>query len=141
MPGDYKVGYGRPRRNRQFKKGQSGNPRGRPKKRADAKTSDIVSILNEPVLVKKAGKERLMTPFEASIRKLTSQALNDKNVAAALELIRLCEEYDVIPPPPTPEGMGEVWIVPQNFTTDEWSEMYDKHGPPPWPGERSGLVE
>ena len=31
MKGDYKVGRGRPPRGSQFKKGQSGNPKGRPK--------------------------------------------------------------------------------------------------------------
>lgn len=141
MPNDYKVGYGNPPRNWQFKKGQSGNPTGRPKMRTDAGTSDIVSILSEPVVVRKGGKEQLMSPFEASIRKLTSRALNDNNVAAALELIRLCEEYDVILPPPMPEGTADLWIVPRNFTCDEWSKMYHQYGPPPWPGERSGLVE
>ncbi|MGY4234723.1 hypothetical protein ACVIIW_003670 [Bradyrhizobium sp. USDA 4449] len=30
--GDYEVGYGKPPRERRFKPGQSGNPRGRPKK-------------------------------------------------------------------------------------------------------------
>ena len=30
---DYEVGYGRPPKKSQFRKGQSGNPSGRPKKR------------------------------------------------------------------------------------------------------------
>ena len=30
-PHDYKVGYGKPPKEHRFKKGQSGNPRGRPK--------------------------------------------------------------------------------------------------------------
>ena len=35
-PRDYEVGYGKPPKEHRFKKGQSGNPRGRPK---DAKFS------------------------------------------------------------------------------------------------------
>ena len=30
-PGSYEVGYGKPPKHTQFKKGQSGNPKGRPK--------------------------------------------------------------------------------------------------------------
>jgi hypothetical protein len=30
-PGGYEVGYGKPPKDRQFRKGQSGNPRGRPR--------------------------------------------------------------------------------------------------------------
>ena len=34
-PDDYEVGYGKPPKNTQFRKGVSGNPRGRPKKAPD----------------------------------------------------------------------------------------------------------
>ena len=34
-PGSYEVGYGKPQKNAQFRKGVSGNPKGRPKKAPD----------------------------------------------------------------------------------------------------------
>lgn len=140
MSGDDTVGYKKPPKNKQFKKGQSGNRNGRPKK-VKQSTSDIVAILSEPVAVNNAGVAQLMSPFEACVRKLVSRALHDKNVNAALELVRMCETFDVVLPPPTPQDIGQVWIIPRNFDTDEWKQMYDKLGPPPWPGERSGLCE
>jgi len=44
--GDYQVGYGKPPRNAGFKKGQSGNPPGRPAKNLAAL---LAAALNETV--------------------------------------------------------------------------------------------
>jgi Family of unknown function (DUF5681) len=140
MSGEYKVGYKKPPKSGQFKKGRSGNPNGRPKK-VKQDTSDIAALLSEPVVVNKSGVAQLMSPFEASIRTLVRRALNERNVNAALELVRLCESYGVVASLPAPDYDSQVLIVPRNFTIDEFSEMYEKHGPPPWPGERSGLRE
>jgi Family of unknown function (DUF5681) len=140
MSGEYKVGYKKPPRSGQFRKGRSGNPKGRPKK-AKQDMSDITAILSEPVAVNKSGIAQLMSPFEASIRTLVGQALNGRNVNAALELVRLCESYGVVVSLPAPDYDSQVLIVPRNFTIDEFSEMNEKRGRPPWPGDRSGLRE
>ncbi len=48
--GDNEVGYGNPPKEHQFKPGQSGNLKGRPKSRKSGLT-DISGLLNEPVKV------------------------------------------------------------------------------------------
>lgn len=48
MADEYEVGYGKPPRDSQFKKGQSGNKRGRPKGVKNLKT-DVVEELTEMV--------------------------------------------------------------------------------------------
>lgn len=47
-PGRSTVGYGRPPAEHQFKKGVSGNPRGRPKRKSAAKTTDPLRASSQP---------------------------------------------------------------------------------------------
>ena len=50
IPCDYDVGYGKPPRHTRFKKGQSGNPRGRPSGSKNLATV-LSEALNELVIV------------------------------------------------------------------------------------------
>jgi hypothetical protein len=73
--GDYEVGYGKPPRSTRFKKGQSGNPRGR---RSGSKNlSTLLSeALNEPVIVTENGRRRKVSKREAIIKQLVNQSAN-----------------------------------------------------------------
>jgi len=95
---DEKVGYGNPPKYRQFQKGQSGNPKGRPRKK-HVDTVDISAVLEEPLRVATAGGERQMSPFEVGTRALAKRAL-EGDLNAMICFIQLCEEYQVISPPP-----------------------------------------
>jgi hypothetical protein len=65
---DYDVGYGKPPKGSQFKKGQSGNPKGRPKK--SVASTDMSDMVNEvsmtPVGVMQKGKKKKM-PLKKAI--------------------------------------------------------------------------
>ena len=67
----YKIGYGKPPSGRPFQKGQSGNPRGRP--RNDLSTL-LVAALNEPVLVTTEGEQRRITKREAIVTQLVNKS-------------------------------------------------------------------
>ena len=80
--GDYDVGYGKPPKEHQFPEKTSGNLKGRPKS-GKLGSTDVSTVLNEPVKVKSGGKEREMSLFEASLRQLARKALS-KNLPAIL---------------------------------------------------------
>ena len=89
---DYEVGYGKPPRNTQFKKGQSGNPRGRPSGSKNLAT--LVSVaLNEPVIVVENGGRRKITKREAIIKQLVNRSTKAdwRAIKIVLDIVREIE--------------------------------------------------
>jgi hypothetical protein len=70
---DYEVGYGKPPRHTRFKKGQSGNPRGRPSGSKNLKTL-LNEALNERVVVTEEGGRRNITKREAIVTQLVNRS-------------------------------------------------------------------
>lgn len=90
----YQVGYGKPPKKHQFKKGQSGNPRGRKAKVRNAST--LLQIeLDKLIVVRDGETERKITKREALITSLVNDAITNKP-RARTELLKL---LDVSPPP------------------------------------------
>lgn len=76
------VGYGKPPIGNRFRKGQSGNPRGRPKGRH--KKLPYETVLGQLVTIGEDGIERMVTAEEAFLLKLRNDALNGDQKAARL---------------------------------------------------------
>jgi hypothetical protein len=84
---NYKVGFGKPPKHTRFKKGQSGNPKGRPPGSKDfAKLID--DALEERVLVKENGRSRMITKREALAKLLVNLGISG-NVSVTKVLLLL----------------------------------------------------
>jgi hypothetical protein len=81
---DYAVGYGKPPQHARFHKGQSGNPRGRPKGARNLSTL-MAKALNEPVVISENGKRKRITKREAVLKQLVNKAASGD--AKAIQLL------------------------------------------------------
>lgn len=92
---DYEVGYGRPPKTHQFKKGQSGNPRGRPKGTRNLKT-DLMDELGEEITLTEGGKARRLSKQRALVKSLVTRAIkgDGRAVNALLNLMARILDLD-----------------------------------------------
>lgn len=86
---NYRVGYAKPPRATRFKKGHSGNPTGRPKKKTTAFTL-IESMLSQKAAVLVGSKMRQMSTIEIVLAKLREKAM--KGDPNAMRLIIQLDE-------------------------------------------------
>jgi hypothetical protein len=76
------IGYAKPPRAHQFKPGQSGNPRGRPKG-AKNEATILRDLLNRKIDVRDGGRTRKITILEAILRRFAEDALKGNTKSAA----------------------------------------------------------
>src|SRR4051812_15584935 len=74
------AGYGRPPASTRFRKGQSGNPRGRPRGRH--KRAPYEAVLGRTVTIREDGVERRVSAAEAFVLLLTKRGLEGDGAAA-----------------------------------------------------------
>ncbi|WP_056452383.1 DUF5681 domain-containing protein [Methylobacterium sp. Leaf86] len=115
-PAAYEVGYGKPPADHRFRKGQSGNPRGRPRGQSvPLGRRDLLNAFTqaarEPIAITKDGRTIRTTQIEALAQQLTRKALQGDMKAAKL----LFDNIKALAPATEPDGMSH----------EEWLEVLD----------------
>jgi hypothetical protein len=85
---NYEVGYRKPPRHAQFKKGCSGNARGRPRRSKSANTI-LKNALLEEVTATMNGQKRTLSKYEAIIIRLVNKALEGDHRAIEYLLAKI----------------------------------------------------
>lgn len=75
--GTYEVGYGKPPKHSQFKPGQSGNPKGRPKG-AKSPFTVLRDELQNKVVIKERGKLKKVSNLHAIMKRMVADTLSGK---------------------------------------------------------------
>ena len=104
----------KPRRETQFKPGQSGNPLGRPKCKPDMSVA-LNKALNGKILVTNLGKTR--TGLEALLQPIFDRVLqgDSRGIPA---LMRLLDKAKVFKPVPNPMRLTGVVVMPDDYRKD-----------------------
>jgi hypothetical protein len=92
----YEVGFGKPPERNRFKKGESGNRKGRPKGALNIATI-LERISRETITINKNGKRKTINKFEAAMTRLADKAAGGDLKALQLwtALMRSAEEHVV----------------------------------------------
>lgn len=102
------VGYGKPPAHSRFRRGQSGNPKGRPKGSKGVRGL-VNSALDETVRVAENGRPRAIKKRQAILLSMIAKAIKGDVRAAAL-VMRLMETHDPAPQRPDGQLSHEDWL-------------------------------
>jgi len=121
---DYEVGYGKPPKHTRFKKGQSGNPKGRPKGEKNFATI-IDDVLGATIVITENGQQRTASKAEAMVMSLTAKAIKG-NARAAQTIIKLADRYA-----PANTGPQVIYhLSDKPLTGEEWMKKYGNDAEP-----------
>jgi hypothetical protein len=82
----YSVGYGKPPKHSRFKKGRSGNPKGRRQRNPKTIKAILTDVLNRKLRVREADAYRRVTILELIITQLAIKATKGDDAALTLLL-------------------------------------------------------
>jgi len=100
-----RVGRNRPPKRSQFKPGQSGNPRGRPKRSKNLRTV-VSEVMTQNVTYPNKGKRITVPAAQAALNKALGTALKTGSVRDTIALFQLAERYGLAADDAGPGGLA-----------------------------------
>ena len=94
---DYRVGYGRPPVQHQFRRGQAARHRRTGGRTERARTRGMLEVLTEPVRVKVDGEEKVL-PFPVALMQLIMSKGLQGEIASAKILLELVKDTNAMAP-------------------------------------------
>jgi hypothetical protein len=91
----YEIGFKRPPASGQFKKGKSGNAKGRPKGSSNLLTV-LETELGQSIVVNENGKKKTITRLQAMVKRLVAGALQGEQrpLLTLVEILRRTGKFD-----------------------------------------------
>ena len=112
----YEVGYAKPPQYTRFRKGQSGNPKGRPKGlQSFARLAR--QAFNEKIAIKENGERRTITKLQAALKQLANKAASG-DAAAIREVLRVQAIAEIVPAEDQHDYTGKHGERPNPAETD-----------------------
>jgi len=93
----YEIGYRRPPKASRFKKGKSGNPKGRPKGSGNFLTL-LQQELDQTITVNENGKKKTISRMQAMVKRMVARALQgeQKALLSLVEILRRTGQFERI---------------------------------------------
>ena len=121
---NYEIGYGRPPVSGRFKAGQSGNPKGKPKRNRNVRIA-VEQALNETIQIREGSRTRSLTKLDGVILKLLDKALHG-DAKAHSSLIALLRSVGMTAERTEPSPTEPVTSVDEDIVAD----FLRRHGKP-----------
>lgn len=118
----YDVGYGKPPKHGQFKPGQSGNPKGKPKSSKNLK-SILEAELDSKLEIIVNGKKMKVTKQQAFVKSLTAKAVQGDTKAATLLLGTILK---ILPMENPTENFDELTAADEAIIADFEAQIISK---------------
>lgn len=117
------IGYGKPPKHYQFKKGKSGNPHGRPKgKKSKSYMAILDHLLSEEIDVREGGQQKKITKQEALLKKLFIDSMNGDKASIKI-MLRYVEELSTLKGDIYPQKQDQITV---RFVSPKIIYEYDK---------------